>query len=444
MHASDFVTALRAAAPYVHRHNQRVFVVAFGGETAQRPDFTKLIYDLALLCSIGVRLIVVHGARPQIDAEMNRRGLRPQHQGSLRVTDRAALACVKAAVGSLRMEIEALLSTSLNSTPMGGARIKVSGGNWIMARPVGIRNGVDHQYTGEVRRVDTEVIQRVIGDGRIALISPVGYSPTGELFNLRAEDVATEIARAMRADKLIFVAESDPKHWSLARDTGDAGQLSVADGERLHAQGQHIAAQDRDYLRAALSAAHGGVERVHLIGADAEGALLRELFTRDGVGLMIHADADYEAIRPAGIDDIGGILDLIRPLEAAGILVPRSREQLELDVDRFTVITRDGLVIGCAALIPFPESSSGELACVAVHPDYRRGGRAALLLQHIEQQARRLGLRQLFSLSTQTMHWFVEHGFRAGGVDQLPPRRQGLYNWTRNSQVMIKTLDEAS
>lgn len=440
MNAQDFVSALRSAAPYVHAHRGRVFVIAFGGETAQRADFDKLIYDLALLASLGVHLVLVHGARPQIDAEMQRRGLTPRRIGTLRVTDRAALDCVKAAVGALRMEIEALLSTSLASTPMGGARIKVSGGNWVVARPVGVRDGVDHEHTGEVRRIDTDELRRVLAEGRIALVSPVGYSPTGEIFNLRAEDVATEIAKAVGADKLVFVAASDPDLWSMAEDTGDAGQLSVAEGQKLAAGGSHIDAQDRAYLQAALSAAQAGVKRVHLVGADVDGMLLRELFTRDGVGLMIHADSDYEDTRPAGIDDIGGILGLIQPLEAQGVLVARSREQLELEIDRFFVIVRDGLVIACAALISFPDAGCGEFACVAVHPDYRRGGRASMLLARVEAEARKAGLARLFSLTTHTPHWFVEHGFQQASVELLPPQRQQMYNWQRSSLVLMKDL----
>lgn len=439
MNAADFIASLRAAAPYVHAHNGSVFVLAFGGEAAERADFGALIYDIALLQSLGVKLVLVHGSRPQIERRLAERGLPPRFVDGLRVTDRPALECVKAAVGSLRLEIEARLSTSLASTPMGGARVRVSGGNWVTARPVGIRGGVDHQYTGEVRRIDADSIRRELDQERIALISPVGYSPTGEIFNLRAEDVATAVAKSVQADKLIFIVNGDPDTWKLADDTGDAGQLSLAEGERLLA-GSALGTTDRAYLEAALGAARAGVTRVHLIGAPTEGGLLRELYTRDGVGLMLYGDADYEATRAATIDDVGGILALIAPLEAAGVLVPRSREQLELEIDRFSVMVRDGTVVACAALIPFVESRMGEFACVAVHPEYRRAGRAAVLLARIEAEARRLGLERLFALTTHTPHWFVEHGFAAGSVDELPAERQRLYNYTRNSLVLVKAL----
>lgn len=439
MDPTDFVASLRAAAPYVHAHNGRVFVLAFGGEAAERADFEQLIYDVALLQSLGAKLVLVHGARPQIERRLAERGLQPRFVNGLRVTDRAALECVKSAVGSLRLDIEARLSTSLASTPMGGARIRVSGGNWVTAQPVGVRDGVDHQHTGEVRRIDADGIRRELDQDRIALISPVGYSPTGEIFNLRAENVATAVAQAIEADKLIFVVNSDPDAWQLADDTGDAGQLSVAEGRRL-LESATLEPTDRAYLQAALAAAAGGVTRVHLLGAPIEGALLRELYTRDGVGLMLYADSDYEVTRAATIDDVGGILALIQPLEAAGVLVARSREQLELEIGQFSVMVRDGTVIACAALIPFPEDAMGEFACVVVHPEYRRAGRATLLLARIETEARKTGLKRLFSLTTHTPHWFVEHGFAQGSVDDLPAQRQRLYNFRRNSMVLVKAL----
>ena len=437
---SDFVAALRASAPYVHAHNRRVFVVSFGGEIADRPDFETFVYDLALLHSLGVKLVLVHGSRPQIDRLLADRKLPSRHVGELRVTDRAALECVKAAVGSLRMDIEARLSTSLASTPMGGARLRVASGNWVTARPVGIREGVDFQHTGEVRRIDVETIRAVLAQDRIALISPVGYSPTGEIFNLRSTEVATAAAVALGADKLVFITPSDPDHWNLADNTGDAGQISLAEGEKLLASATSMVEQDRRHLAAALDAGRGGVKRVHLVGAETEGALLRELYTRDGGGLMIYADEHYEAVREANIEDVGGILSLIKPLEDAGVLVPRSREQLELEISQFDVMVRDGLVVACCALFPFAQNEMGEFSCVAVHPEYRRSGRAAALLQRAEETARKQGLKKLFALTTHTPHWFLEHGFVPGRIEDLPVERQRMYNYQRSSAVLVKGL----
>ncbi len=441
MKDNDFVGALRGSAPYVHAHNKRVFVIAFGGEAAERPDFDQLIYDIALLHSLGVKLVLIHGARPQVDSELAVRDITSDYVDNLRVTDGPTLDCVMAAVGRLRMEIEAHLSTSLASTPMGGARLKIASGNWITGKPVGVRQGVDMQYTGDVRRVDIASIKANLESDRICLISPIGYSPTGEIFNLRAEDVATAVAAALAADKLIFLVPTDPAKWPLAEKAGDAGQMSVAEAEAmLRDKADELSPEDRGCLVSVTTAARGGVKRVHLVDMARSGALLRDLYTRDGSGLMFYADADYESMRDATIDDVGGILSLIGPLEESGVLVPRPREQLEQEIGNFQVMVRDGMVIACAALFPVGESKAGELACVAVHPEYRGNGRAATLLKRIEADARKRGLKKLFSLTTAAPHWFVERGFAQGKIEDLPVQKQRFYNFQRNSLVLVKTL----
>ena len=443
MEHADFVSGLRGAAPYVHAHHGRTFVVTFPGETCARPDFDRFLADVALLSSLGVRLVLVHGARPQIEEQLAVRGIAPAFAGDLRVTDEATMGAVKAAVGVLRMDIEAQLSASLANTPMAGAQLKVVGGTWVTARPVGVRDGVDHLLTGEVRRVDIGEIRAALAGDRIALLSPVGYSPTGEAFNLRNADVAEAVATGLGADKLIFVMESDPKSWQLARSAGDALHLGLSEAERLLGSEpavDNLSAEDRNCVRAALAAGRAGVRRVHLVGADTDGALLRELYTRDGIGMMFTADEDYEATRHATIEDVGGIRALIRPLEAAGILVPRSREQLELDVGTFSVMVRDGTVIACNAFVEYPDEGAAEFACVAVHPDYRGRDRAVSLLRRAEAYALERGVTRLFALTTHTPHWFLEHGFVQGTPADLPARRRSAYNADRNSLVVIKQL----
>jgi amino-acid N-acetyltransferase len=439
----DFVSALRAAAPYVHAHHGRTFVIAFPGETCARADFDRLLADIALLSSLGVKLVLVHGARPQIEAQLAVRGIPPVFSGDLRVTDAASMEAVKAAVGMLRMDIEAQLSCSLANTSMAGAQLKVVGGTWVTARPVGVRDGVDHLLTGEVRRVDIGEIRAELAADRIVLLSPVGYSPTGESFNLRNADVAEVVASGLGADKLVFVLESDPGGWQIAASAGDAGQLGLGAAERLLAtepEVRHLSVEDRNCVRAALAAGRAGVRRVHLVGAGVDGAMLRELYTRDGIGLMFSADEDYESTRAATIEDVGGIRALIRPLEAAGIVLPRSREQLELDVGTFSVMVRDGTVIACNALVEYPDEAAAEFACVVVHPDYRGRDRGVGLLRNAEAIARRRGVTRLFALTTNTPHWFIEHGFAAGDPEDLPERKRLAYNENRNSLVMVKDL----
>jgi len=299
-----------------------------------------------------------------------------------------------------------------------------------------VRDGVDYGFTGEVRRIDDRAIRLWLDQGAIVLLSPLGYSPTGEIFNLSAEDVATAAAHALRSDKLLILSDNLELR---DLDGQQIRELSPSDAERLLAKQPALNEETARHLRLALRACQAGVRRVHLLDRRLDGALPLELFTRDGVGTLITADI-YEGLRPAAIDDVVGLVELIQPLEEDGALVRRSRERLEMEIDRFSVLERDGAIIGCAALYPFAEERLGELACVAVHPDYRNSGRAEMLLRRIERQARAQGLSRLFVLTTRAAHWFRERGFEPAEVADLPVQKQQLYNWRRRSKVFIKTL----
>ncbi len=431
-HPEAFVRWFRQAAPYVHAFRGRTFVIGFGGElVAEHARFVSFVHDLNLLAALGIRLALVHGARPQIEAELKAKGQRPRYARGLRITDAAALTAVKHAAGVLRVEIEALLSQGLPNSPMAGAQIRVASGNYITARPIGVVQGVDFQFTGEVRKVDGAAIARRLEAGEVVLVPHIGYSPTGEVFNLAWEDVAESVAIALRADKLLFLIDRLP-----ANPRGEPlHELSARDADAL-ARAESPA---KKALRSALRALGGGVGRVHLVQRRADGGTLLELFTHSGVGTMITADP-VERLRPAKIDDVGGILALIEPLEAEGTLVKRSRELLEREIGNFEVIEHDGVIVGCAALYPFPGSRSGELACLAVASEYRDAGYGERLLQACEARARAHKLRRLFALTTRAAHWFVTRGFEEAPVAALPERRKALYNWKRGSKVFLKKL----
>ncbi len=429
-----FVRWFRGSTPYINAFRGRTFVITFGGELIAEEQFTTFVNDIGLLNSLGVRLVLVHGARPQIEERLNARGVDLQYVNGLRVTDAPALACVKEAAGTVRVEIEALLSMGLANSPMAGARIRVASGNFVTAQPLGVRDGVDYQHTGEVRRIDAEALQKQLNDGTIVLLSPIGYSPTGEAFNLSAEDVATAAAIHLRADKLIFLTD--------AKGVVDARrrlvrELNLAEAEQ--ALKRKLSDEMARALGGALRACRSGVRRAHLIDRHVDGALLLELFTRDGIGSLVSGEL-FEGTRRATIDDVGGILELIAPLEAEGVLVRRSRELLEMEINQFVVIERDRMIIACAALYPFPEEHVGELACVAVHNDYRSQGRGDDLLGFVEKIAREQGINRLFVLTTRTAHWFQERGFRAADIKDLPVKKQAMYNYQRRSKVFIKAL----
>jgi amino-acid N-acetyltransferase len=435
-----FVKWFRSVAPYVHAFRGRVFVVAFGGEVLNDGGFVELAHDLNLLNSLGVRIVLVHGARPQVEARLRERNAELHYVNGLRVTDADALACVKEAAGTVRVEIESLLSMGLANSPMAGARIRVASGNFVTARPMGVRDGVDLQHTGEVRKIDATAIQHRLEQGEIVLLSPLGYSPTGEVFNLSLEDVATAAAVALKAHKLIFLMET----LGVADAEGELlKELTAQAADKLLKSGHDLPEDVGFYLPCAISACRNGVGRAHLISRHVDGAILQELFTHEGVGTLITKDP-VENLRPASIDDVGGIIGLIEPLEAEGALVRRSRELLEMEIERFVVLEHDGLLIGCAALYPFPDAQAGELACLAVHPDYRKGGRGEALLEYVQGIAAKKGLRRLFVLTTRTAHWFVERGFIEAGIDDLPDEKRTLYNYQRRSKVFAKTLGRAA
>ncbi len=430
----DYVNWLRHASPYINAHRDCTFVVMLPGEGVAHPNFGNIVHDLVLLHSLGVRLVLVHGSRPQIEARLASRGQTPVYHRGLRVTDGTTLECVIDAVGQLRIAIEARLSMDIAASPMQGSRLRVSSGNYVTARPIGVLDGVDYHHTGEVRRIDRKGINRQLDERNIVLLSPLGYSPTGEIFNLACEDVAMRAATDLAADKLILFSSQQgllDEDGKLIRELRP--QQVPAHVQRLGSDYQG------ELLDAAAQACRGGVKRSHIVSYTGDGSLLTELFTRDGGGTMVDPE-QFESLREADINDVGGLIDLITPLEEQGILVRRSREVLEREIGHFSIVERDGMIIACAALYPIADSTSGELACLAVNPEYRHGGRGDELLERIEERARAKGINTLFVLTTRTAHWFRERGFEPSSVDRLPAARASLYNFQRNSKIFEKSL----
>lgn len=439
----QFIDWFRLASPYIHAHRGRTFVICFGGEVIQSVGFANLMHDIALLSSLGIRLVLVPGIRPQIEQCLQLHGVTAKYKDGLRITDEIALHCVKAACGEVSSHVMAHLSAGLTNSPSLPAKIHVVSGNFITARPLGVREGVDYCYTGEIRRVDVTTIKHHLDEDAIVLISPIGFSPTGEAFNLLTEDVAAEVAIALRAAKWICLTETT----NILDEVGNLiRQLTVFETKKLLNQSSNADNTDNGFtneqhrqLSNAIRACQGGVQRVHLVARSIEGGLLLELFTRDGIGTLISTDA-FEHIRKATIEDVGGLLELIAPLEEAGILVRRSREKLEMEINHFTLQERDGTIISCAALYPFLEERTAELACLVVHNHYRSQNRGDVLLAFLEREAQHMGIQQIFVLTTHTAHWFQERGFVQADIDSLPVARRHLYNYQRKSKVFIKQL----
>ena len=433
---AEFVAWFRSVAPYINAFRGKTFVVAFGGEVVADGKFVELTHDFNLLASLGVHLVLVHGARPQIEQHLSHNDFSDRYHQGIRLTDASTMLCVKEAIGRTRVEVEALLSLGLANSPMANADIRVAGGNFITAQPMGVINGVDLMYTGSVRKVDVAAIRDRLEFNEVVLLSPLGYSPTGEVFNLTLEDVATTTAIALDADKLIFLMDTDgvvDKHGALLRE------LTITVANEILSGKQTLPDDVGLFLPCAVRACEAGVARTHLISRHQDGALLLELFSDVGIGSMV-VESTLNTIRDATIDNVGGILKLLRPLEDEGILVRRSRELLEREIERFVVLEHDHRIIGCAALYPFPDAKAAELACMAVHHNYRSHGYGEALLKHMSSEALAQGFDKLFVLTTRTAHWFVERGFNEVDPNQLPDEKKELYNYERRSKVFMKAL----
>ncbi len=441
MRTTELVEGFRHSASYVNAHRGKTFVVMLGGEALAQSKIRSIINDIALLHSLGIKIVLVHGARPQIDEALQKHQLTPEYYNDVRITDEESLKVIKQVVGGLQLDITARLSMSLSNTPTQGAQINVVSGNFVIAQPLGVDNGVDYCLSGKVRRIDVQGLKRQLDNHGIVLLGPVAASVTGESFNLTAEEVATQIAVKLRADKMIGFSEKE----GIIDANGDViAELVPADAQKIMSE---LTEEDnwcvgtRAFLQASIDACRNGVSRCHFVSYLDDGALLQELFSRDGIGTQIVIES-AERLRRATITDIGGILDLIRPLEQSGVLVRRSREQLEMEIEQFMLIERDGLVIGCAALYPFEEDNAGEFACLVVHPDYRDADRGSVLLKNIINQAKVRGYSRLFALTTRSIHWFLEHGFEIVDVDALPNKKKQLYNYQRKSKILALDLVE--
>lgn len=440
-----FVPWFRSVAPYIHKFRHQTFVVGLTGEAIAAGKLQAIAQDLALIQAMGVRIVLVHGFRPQVNEQLQAKGHQARYSHGIRITDSVALDCAQEAAGQLRYEIEAAFSQGLPNTPMAGATVRVISGNFLTARPVGIVDGIDFQHSGLVRKVDVAGILRTLDMGAMVLLSPFGFSPTGEAFNLSMEEVATRVAIELQADKLIFLTEvpgirMDPDRPE-AEDNPIDTELPLATAQALLARlppAQHPT-DTGFYLQHCVQACKEGVERSHIIPFALDGSLLLEVYVHDGIGTMV-IDEKLEELREAGIDDVGGILQLIEPFEKDGTLVKRDRTEIERDIANYTIIEHDGVIFGCAALYPYPEAKTAEMAAVTVSPQSQGTGDGEKLLKRIEQRARAMGLDTIFVLTTRTMHWFIKRGFHPVDPDWLPEARKRKYNWDRKSQVLVKKL----
>lgn len=475
----SFVKMFRGSANYIANHRNTLAVYHIPGELLEWDGFKDLMDDIALTWLLGMKIVIVMGCRHQIDIRLHKDHVDPTtiHR-SIRVTDMDTLRVVKEEAGYVRFEVERQLarslrrhgsylgaSTSSSSSSNGNPNKPIEGnvvsGNFYSAQPFGVIDGIDYQYTGFPRRVEVEKIRQVHDSNDIVLLTTLGVSPSGEVFNVNSESLAATVASTLGASKLIYFAIQGTAFRN--KETGKVVQnLRISDARnllehyhvKLHAKGfasvdpSRFGDEDEVVAPAvvetllkvgwAMSALEKGVRRAHII-APSNGALLQELYTRDGAGTLISRDL-YEGIRRANVNDVAGIHDLISPLIRAGTLVDRPKNVLEKDILSYYVYTRDNLIVATGQLKRF-EGGFAEIGCLVVSKDYRSQGRGDAMLGYLERLCLQAGASKVFVLSTQTMEWFVERGFREVDVDSLPPSRRATYNFNRRSKIYMKQID---
>ncbi len=427
--------SFRQATPYIYAHRGKTFVLYINDSLLAKDNVAALIHDFALVHTLGVKLVLVLGLRSFINKKLSKK-TSSKFYGDWRITDLQTIEQIKEVAGRVRANVEALFSVGLINTPMSGMKLSLVSGNFVRAKPVGVRDGIDYQYTGEIRSIAAKEIQQQLDTNNIVLLTPLGYSKTGDTFNLSGAEVAMHTACALQSEKLILMLD---KFKLQANKKQRDNHYNINEARELVKKLPKSKQSAKRYVDIAIQACLENVKRVHLIDASKPGALLEELYTLDGVATMITAET-YDDIRPATLNDVGGITELIQPLVDQGALLPRSRKQLELEIEQFNVIERDGMVLVCGALHSFPKENAAEIACLAVHAEYQSTGRGSKMLLHLEKQAHEAGLSKLFVLTTQTAHWFREHGFKPTKVETLPMKKQALYNYQRNSKAYIKSI----
>ncbi|NNE38944.1 MAG: amino-acid N-acetyltransferase [Gammaproteobacteria bacterium] len=427
-----FIHWFRSASPYIRVHKGKTFVIHMDDSVIKSENFTGLVHDLTLLNSLEIRLVLVFSTRHSIESRLNDHA--SQYHDGIRITDGETMEVIKDAAGKLRVEIESALSVGLGNTPMLNAKVIISSGNFVRAKPMGVVGGVDYLYSGMVRSIETETINRHLDANEIVLLPPLGYSITGDVFNLKATALARDVASELGADKIIYLSSAD----GISDQSGNViREMIVSEAEKCLLENKIADEAKQQLLSHAVYACNKGVERVHIINSSLDGGLIQELFSRDGIGTMV-SRTSFDELRQATVDDISGILELIVPLEKSGVLVERSREKLELEIDNFTVMLRDEVIIGCGALYEYEKEKTAEVACLVIHDEYNKSGRGQQIYSVLEQRAKENDIDSVFVLTTQAEHWFRELGFEEISVDKLPVEKKGLYNFKRNSKIFIK------
>ncbi|MCI0745087.1 MAG: amino-acid N-acetyltransferase [Verrucomicrobia subdivision 3 bacterium] len=423
------LTDLRGILQYIPRFREKIFVLSFDGAVVTDENFANILLDVAVLRSLNIRVVIVHGAAAQIQALAQEKKLKPSDLYGAGVTDAETLRLALTAANRLTHEIlEGLSANDLRAVCTNG----------VIAHPLGILHGVDHLFTGKVERVDVEVFQTLLNQGMIPVVPPLGFDGDGKTYRVNSDHVAVAVADALKATKLIFITTSD----GLYRQGILIRQMLASDLEQILAQKKHdIPPESLSKAIHAAAACRAGVPRVHIINGRVDEGLLAEVFSNEGIGTLIYAN-EYQQIRRAMKKDVRAIMQLTKGSMASDELVKRTRANIEKNLGDYYIFEIDKNPVACVALHVYPEAGKGELAFLFVSRSHENQGIGRTLIQFVESKARELGLQELIALSTQAFTYFQSKaGFVEGGLNDLPPNRREKYEQSgRKSKVLVKKL----
>jgi len=421
-------TDLRGILRYIPRFREKTFVICVDGAIVTDENFSNILLDIAVLRSLNIRVVLVHGAAAQITALGAERGITPSNLDGSGVTDDATLQLALTAANRLTHELLEGLATN---------DLRAAATNALIASPLGIISGVDHLFTGKVERVDVEFLQSLLGQGVIPVVPPLGFDGEGRTFRINSDRVAAAIAEALTASKIIFIGSEE----GLIHGGNVIRQILVGELEKLLQQPDGFTPAMRARAGWARHACANGVPRVHIINGRVDEGLLAEVFSNEGIGSLIYAN-EYQQIRRALKKDLRAIMQLTKKSMASEELVKRTRAAIDRQIGDYYLLEIDRNPVACVALHSYPEQNKGELAFLFVHPSHENQGIGRKLIQFVEGKAREAGCTHLFALSTQAFSYFQSKGgYVEGSVDDLPPARREKYDASgRNSKILVKKL----
>ena len=434
---------IREVFGYMDRFKGQLFVLKIEDGLMDHPLFPVLMRDIALLHKAGIRIIIVPGTRNSIDAQLKAWEIESKFECGVRLTSEEALPLIEQA----SLGVAQRIMSHLTASGLSGIQ-----GNWVLARSLGVIEGVDYMRTGRIERIQRDILEQLLNEKFVPIIPPIGWNKLGQAYNISSTELATELCKYMQVGKLFFIgSENGIKLEGLATgkntkylEPTDSGVISALDvdqaKELLELNADKLNFAQKDYLQNAINACEAGANRVHLLSGEFQGSVLQEVFSARGDGTMVYAN-QYSSIRPANMEDIPDILRIMQDYIAKGYLVPRTQESISEKLKDYVVYSIDNSIHGCGALHEF-EDGMAEVAAIAVAANYRKSGIGDAIVRHLISVGRMKGYKKLFLLTTQALDWFYPFGFEDGSVEDLPRSKREHYNTKRKSRILVMPLDK--